>query len=174
MYISCFLLSQPPHLALELFSNDGFTEGPANRALTTASPLVTACQNSHPRGLRPLGSTWLLVFFLYSPRDLFRHGYISHRDIICPLTNLKGPWSPCNYYNLANNKGNQISIDKSPFCWEARTCFQVLFKKMKLKGLLLTSIRNIGRMWERAETQTTHLLGDQPKESRLKTHQHLP
>lgn len=75
--ISCFLLSRVSHLALEIFCNDGFTEGPANRALTTASPLVTACQPPPPRGMRPLGSTWLVVFFLYSPRALFRHGYIT-------------------------------------------------------------------------------------------------
>lgn len=55
--ISCFLLSQLPHPALRIFSHDGFPEGSANRALTTASPLATACQHSHPSGVRPLDVT---------------------------------------------------------------------------------------------------------------------
>lgn len=53
-------------------SNDGFPEGPVNRAITTNSPSATACQRSHPSGMRsPCGSLSLFFSFLFMTQNPF-------------------------------------------------------------------------------------------------------
>lgn len=67
-----FSFSQFPYLVSGLASNDGFTEGPVNRAITTTSPSVTACPHSHPSGIKSLcGSFSLFLSFLFITQSLF-------------------------------------------------------------------------------------------------------
>lgn len=69
---SFFFFFQFPHLTSGLSSNDGFPEGPVNRAITTNSPSATACQRSHPSGMRsPCASLSLFLTFLSMTQSPF-------------------------------------------------------------------------------------------------------
>lgn len=60
------------HTLFQDSSNDGFTEGPVNRAITTTSPSVTACPHSHPSGIKSLcGSFSLFLSFLFITQSPF-------------------------------------------------------------------------------------------------------
>lgn len=124
--ISCFLLSRVPHIALESFSSGGFTEGPANG--TNHSLPLSYCLSKLPPKRYETSRLHMApcLFSLYSKSffqarlHLTQGHHLSFNKSQRTLKSLK-------YYNLANNKGNQISIDNSPFCRKARACFKLLF-----------------------------------------------
>lgn len=71
---------------------DLFTERPVNRAITTTSPSATACQRSHPSGIKSCVVSFLFSFLLsLSPSVISVHRDISHGDSFSCQMDL---WTP--------------------------------------------------------------------------------
>ena len=88
-FLSSHTLFQDSPLMMDLF-----TERPVNRAITTTSPSATACQRSHPSGIKSCVVSFLIPFLLsVSRRVISVHRDISHADSFSCQMDL---WAPCN------------------------------------------------------------------------------
>ena len=86
-FLSSHTLFQDSPLMMDLF-----TERPVNRAITTTSPSATACQRSHPSGIKSCVVSFLFSFLLsLSPRVISVHRDISHGDSFSCQMDL---WTP--------------------------------------------------------------------------------
>ena len=130
---------------------DLFTERPVNRAITTTSPSATACQRSHPSGIKSCVVSFLIPFLLsVSPRVISVHRDISHADSFSCQMDL---WAPCNCLLLLrfskNERKQNFSILVS-LNLEAKDIFSAVSRdglKRILLGITRYCVKNVKACW---------------------------
>ena len=145
-FLSSHTLFQDSPLMMDLF-----TERPVNRAITTTSPSATACQRSHPSGIKSCVVSFLFPFLLsVSPRVISVHRDISHVDSFSCQMDL---WAPCNCLLLLrfskNERKQNFSILVS-LNLEAKDIFSAVSRyglKRILLGITRYCVKNVKACW---------------------------